>query len=269
MKEKILTFWKNLGGVTGLLHFCVLVLSLFLIVGISKASFQTTVPFDQQVNYLEIQWQVCIALMLIFLLEFILAKKKLHFLRYNFFFLLVSIPYTNVLPYMGWNLSATTIYLLGFIPLIRAAYAVAYVVGWFSYQRATKIFVTYLCTLLAVLYFGSLVFYVSEHGINPLVKAYPDAVWWTAMEVTTVGCSIEAVTTTGKFLSFIVSVSGLLLIPLFTVYVQNLISVIKVKSSKDLHKHEDTSEVPTNNEKTDSAQLKNKTTPISTGVNKS
>lgn len=269
MKEKILTFWKNLGGVTGILHLCVLGLSIFLIVGISKASFQTSVPFDQQINYLEIQWWVCIALMVIFLLEFILAKGKLHFLRYNLFFLLVSIPYTNVLPYMGWNLSANTIYLLGFIPLIRAAYAVAYVVGWFTYQRATKIFVTYFCTLLAVLYFGSLVFYVSEHGVNPLVKAYPDAVWWTAMEVTTVGCSIEAVTTTGKFLSFIVSVSGLLLIPLFTVYVQNLISVIRVKSSRDLHSHVDTSNVPKISEKTDSAQSKNNPSSTSSDANKS
>lgn len=261
MKTKILTFWKNLGGMTGLLHLCVLGLSIFLIVGISKASIQTTIPFDQQINYLEIQWWVCIALLVIFTLEFLLAKKKFRFLRRNFFFLLVSIPYTNVLPYMGWNLSANTIYLLGFIPLIRAAYAVAYVVGWFTYQRATKIFVTYFCTLLAVLYFGSLVFYVSEHGVNPLVKAYPDAVWWTAMEVTTVGCTIEAVTTTGKILSFIVSVSGLLLIPLFTVYVQNLISEIKVKSSKELHSNEDLA----NDQKTgkhDSAQQDKTATPI-------
>lgn len=268
MKTKILTFWKNLGGMTGLLHLCVLGLSIFLIVGISKASIQTTVPFDQQVNYLEIQWWVCIALLVIFLLEFVLAKKKLHFLRNNFFFLLVSIPYTNVLPYMGWNLSANTIYLLGFIPLIRAAYAVAYVVGWFTYQRATKIFVTYFCTLLAVLYFGSLVFYVSEHGVNPLVKAYPDAVWWTAMEVTTVGCSIEAVTTTGKVLSFLVSVSGLLLIPLFTVYVQNLISVIKVKSSKELHNQEKLAKVQNTNEKSDPAQSAPNAAPTSINVKK-
>ena len=73
------------------------------------------------------------------------------------------------------------------------------------------------------------------------------------MEVTTVGCTIEAVTTTGKILSFIVSVSGLLLIPLFTVYVQNLISEIKVKSSKELHSNEDLANEQ-KTEKHDSAQ---------------
>ena len=54
--------------------------------------------------------------------------------------------------------------------------------------------------LLATVYFSSLAFYVMEHGPNPLVKGYGDALWWAFMDVTTVGSNIIAVTPTGRFL---------------------------------------------------------------------
>lgn len=51
------------------------------------------------------------------------------------------------------------------------------------------------------------------------------------MEAITIGCNIEAVTTGGKVLSVIVGVLGLLIIPMFTVYVNNIVSVFHTVTS--------------------------------------
>ena len=45
------------------------------------------------------------------------------------------------------------------------------------------------------------------------------------MDVTTVGCSIEAVTTVGRVLSVLLAALGMMMFPIFTVYVTNLITM--------------------------------------------
>ena len=77
--------------------------------------------------------------------------------------------------------------------------------------------------LLATVYFSSLAFYVMEHGPNPLVKGYGDALWWAFMDVTTVGSNIIAVTPTGRVLSVLLAALGMMMFPIFTVYITNLI----------------------------------------------
>ena len=83
---------------------------------------------------------------------------------------------------------------------------------------------TYLVTLIATVYFSSLVFYVFEHGVNSGVKNYDDALWWAAMDVTTIGSNIVAVTPVGRVLSVILAVVGIMMFPVFTVYVTSLIN---------------------------------------------
>ena len=100
----------------------------------------------------------------------------------------------------------------------------AIVVSWFTYNRAAGLFVTYLIILVSTVYFASLTFYLFEYKINPDVKAYTDAVWWAAMDVTTVGSNIIAVTGVGKVLSVVLAALGMMMFPIFTVYVTNLVT---------------------------------------------
>ena len=65
---------------------------------------------------------------------------------------------------MGWTFSPEVTYMLRFIPLVRGGYAMAIVVGWLTYNRASGLFVSYLTMLLATVYFSNLAFYVMEHG---------------------------------------------------------------------------------------------------------
>jgi voltage-gated potassium channel Kch len=67
------------------------------------------------------------------------------------------------------------------------------------------------------------VFFVLEKGLNPPVQTYPDALWWAAMNTTTVGSNIIAVTRLGQVMSVILAASGMMMFPIFTVYVTNLV----------------------------------------------
>ena len=180
-------------------------------------------PFYEQSVYMKVQLWICALFLADFVLEWFLAEKKGHYVATHFIFLLVAIPYQNIIAYMGWTFSPEITYMLRFIPLVRGGYAMAIVVGWLTYNRASGLFVSYLTMLLATVYFSSLAFYVMEHGPNPLVKGYGDALWWAFMDVTTVGSNIIAVTPTGRVLSVLLAALGMMMFPIFTVYVTSLV----------------------------------------------
>ena len=64
--------------------------------------------------------------------------------------------------------------------------------------------------LMATVYFASLIFFVLEHKVNPMVTDYWSALWWAFMDVTTVGSNIYAVTPTGKILSVVLAALGII-----------------------------------------------------------
>ena len=47
--------------------------------------------------------------------------------------------------------------------------------------------------------------------------------WWAYMDVTTVGSNIIAVTPTGRVLSVLLAALGMMMFPIFTVYVTSLV----------------------------------------------
>ena len=62
-----------------------------------------------------------------------------------------------------------------------------------------------------------------EHDLNPMVKGYGDALWWALMDVTTVGSNIYAVTVAGKVMSVALAAVGMMMFPVFTVYITSLV----------------------------------------------
>ena len=49
------------------------------------------------------------------------------------------------------------------------------------------------------------------------------ALWWAFMDVTTVGSNISAITVTGRVLSVVLAALGMMMFPIFTVYVTSLV----------------------------------------------
>lgn len=210
-------------GLYAFLHILILVLSVFLVVRISIDTFHNE-AFYLEPRFLKFQFWICIVFLFDFFVEFFLAESKWKYIRNRFIFFLVSIPYNSIISFYGWEFSPQITYALHYIPLIRGGYAMSIVVSWFTYNRATGLFISYLATLIFTVYFASLAFYVFEHHVNSLVKDYQDALWWACMDATTVGSNIVAVTPVGRILSVLLAALGMMMFPIFTVYVTNLLT---------------------------------------------
>lgn len=208
------------------LHIAVLVLSVFLVIRISMDTFHGHgIEFYHESSFIKEQLIICIVFLLDFFVEFFMAPRKIHYLLTHSIFLLVAIPYLYIIHQLGLNnFSPKAAYLLQFIPLVRGGYALAIVVGWFTSNRAAGLFVTYLVTLLATVYFASIIFYMFEQNVNSGVTDYWSALWWAAMDCTTVGSNIVAVTPVGRILSVLLAALGMMMFPIFTVYVTTMIT---------------------------------------------
>lgn len=220
--ERLNRIFKN-GKLYSLLHILILLLSLFLVIIISIDTYHNE-AFYRQPEFMKVQLWICVLFLADFFIEFFLSPRKWSYLKTRFIFFLVSIPYNAIISHYGWEFDPTLTYLIRYIPLIRGGYAMSIVVSWFTYNRATGLFISYLATLLFTIYFSSLAFFLFEHGVNPLVKTYDDALWWAFMDATTVGSNIVAVTTIGRVLSVLLAAIGMMMFPIFTVYVTNILT---------------------------------------------
>lgn len=219
--RSIIQHYKHPRLVTALIwtaHTIVLVLSALLIVYISYDTFKE-IPLLQSYNYMRFQLMVCIVFLFDFFLELIFAPDKRKYLAGHWFFFLISIPYLNIIYMCQLELSDNALYFIRFIPLVRGAYSLATVVAYFSQNRAVSVLSTYCVILMSIIYFASLIFFQQERHVNPGVKTYWDALWWACMNVTTAGCSISPHTLAGKVSGVVLAVSGMMMLPLFTVYI--------------------------------------------------
>ena len=102
MRTAFNDFFYEKRGIYGVLHVMILLLSLFLIVDISIDTFNN-IPFISQTSYLKTQFWICMFFIADFILEFFLSKDKIHYLQTHFLFLLVSIPYLNIINYYDFT----------------------------------------------------------------------------------------------------------------------------------------------------------------------
>lgn len=210
-------------GILGFMNYTVLVLSLLLIVWISFDTFKKE-NFLENHQYMTFQFWVCVFFILDFFVELYYTDNKWRFFKRRIVFLLLSIPYLNLINELDIKMSADALYFVRFIPLARGALALSIVMGYVSTNAITSLFASYIVILMAVAYFCSLIFFQREFGINHDVKTYWTALWWTMMNLSTVGCYINPVTVAGKIIAVILPISGMIMFPLFTVYLTNYVT---------------------------------------------
>ena len=206
-------------------NFIVLILSAMLIVWITLDTFNN-VDFLSSHSYMTFQFWVCIFFIMDFFVGLVYADRKWRYFRRRLFFLLVSIPYLNIINHTGVTLTHEEIYFVRFIPLARAALAMSIVIGYMSANAVTSLCISYMTIIIFITYFCSLIFYQREAGVNPEVDSYWTALWWSAMNMTTVGSSIVPVTPAGKIVEVILPICGMIMFPLFTVYLTNYVTGI-------------------------------------------
>lgn len=209
-------------GFVTALHLMVMAASVIMIVWITRETIDN-VSFLSAPGYMRFQFWVCLLFLFDIAVEWLFAPRKLKYLVANIFFILISIPWLNIVEALHLHMSAPVAYLMRFVPMIRAGYVLAMIPGALSANKALSMMSVYIIWVITSVYFGSLVFFVEEHYINPLVGSWWDALWWAALNITTVGCEISPMTATGKVLAIILSGEGLILFPVFTVYVTNAV----------------------------------------------
>ena len=102
--------------------------------------------------------------------------------------------------------------------MIRAAYIVSEITRQMSTNRFGGILWGYISLLFTVIFFASMTMWVDEHMINPKITDYGQALWWAVMDTTTTGSSITPITPVCRTLSFVLSAMGLIMFPVFTLY---------------------------------------------------
>lgn len=215
-----------------IMRLLVFALSALLIVFISIDTFNGT-DFLQNTFYMRFQFWVCVFFIIDFFVELAAAPNKRRYIAHRWWILLLSIPYLNIITAYNVHVTSQELYWLRFIPLGRATMALAIVVGYVSKNRVTSMLSSYIMILVAFVYFGSIIFFNAEHPVNPDVRTYWNALWWAGMDATTIGCDIQPVTAIGKIVSAVLACMGVLVFPLFTVYVTTLVKRYATPASAD------------------------------------
>lgn len=235
--EKQFDFWSY--TLPQFINCFVLFLSFGLIVFISWDTYKGE-DFLKNSFYMKYQFAVCIVFLIEYFYRFSISKHKIRFLFLALPFLLISIPYLNIITTYGVlvnhdmiylhlfgdhyvNIDHKILYYIRFIPLTRALVALAMFVTYMTKDLATTVFASYVLFLVPVVYMSGLIFYIAEKDINSAVKNFWYAMWWAGMDVTTIGCYINPQTYIGMALGFILSLLGIIMFPIFTVYFGNII----------------------------------------------
>lgn len=205
------------------LRWLVIALSAVLIVFISIDTFLQK-PFLTNPVYMKFQFWMCIVFMAEFFVQAYLSGSGMRYVGRNILFLLVSIPYLNVIQELHVDLDPQELYYIRFVPLLRAAFAMAIVISYVSTNKIVGLFWSYVSIVLLSVYFASLIFFQEEGGINPGVPSYWSSLWWCCLEATTIGAPVNPLTVVGKVLAAVLSVMGVVTFPLFTVYLGNIVS---------------------------------------------
>ncbi len=175
--------------------------------------------------YLWLQLIVC----MIFIIDFASALSTRdaggRYYMLNLLLLLISIPYLNILQWIGYTPERSTTIIVAALPLVRSFVAMGVVVQWFINGGVGRLFGAYLFTVVCFTYLAALMFYDYEVGVNPKLNGFGNALWWAWMGVTTVGAAIFPVTTIGKVLAVLLPALGMMFFPVFTIYVTNIYSL--------------------------------------------
>lgn len=219
-------FWRD--KAPQYLNYFVLVLSLGLIIFISWDTYKG-IDFLENPAYMTYQFAVCMVFLVEIVYRFIISTHKLRFSLLVIPFLLISIPYLNIIEYYHINVDRDILIYFCFIPILRGIFALIMVVTYVTANLTTTVFMSYALVLVPTVYMCGLIFYIAEKDINTAIKNFWYAIWWAGMSFTTVGSYINPVTGTGMILDFILSLLGIIMLPLFTVYFGDMVRIYQKK----------------------------------------
>lgn len=191
---------------------------LFLLVAFSWEILQGEHP-RLSPAYLSMQLVVCLLFLVDFLVSWGLSDRRGAFLRANWLYLLLSIPWLNIIDWSGVALTRPWAMVVGLLPILVLVLAVHILLAWIDERRIHRLFFTYLVGALLFTYLSALIFYDFEGAHSGLPDNFGDALWWAGMSLSTAGAPITPTTAVGKLLSVLLPMAGMLFLPIFTTYI--------------------------------------------------
>lgn len=171
----------------------------------------------------ELQLIVCMIFVMDFIVQMMSSRRPGCYFWRNLVILLVSIPYLNMLQWGGAELPKGLYIFLKSLPMVRGMVGIYQLVRLVTPTRVSAILWSYISLIILLTYLSALVFYSYEEVVNHAVDSFGTALWWSGLNVTTVGAPIFAVTAVGKILTVVLPGLGMILFPLLTVYVTHLV----------------------------------------------
>ncbi len=182
--------------------------------------------------YMWLQLVVCVIFIVDFTSALAVRDAKSRYYMVNLLFLLISIPYLNILDWLDVMPSRGVAVVVAALPLLRSFVAMGVVVQWFISGKANRLFSAYVFTVVCFTYLAALMFYDYELGVNEKLHGFGNALWWAWMNVTTVGAAIFPVTAVGKVLAVLLPALGMMFFPIFTIYVTNIYDIKHAKKNE-------------------------------------
>lgn len=223
-------FWTS--TLPNALNILIMILSLGLIAFISWCTFKG-IDYLENNLYMSYQLLVCLFFLLEYFYRLAISRHKTRFIILAMPFLLISIPYLNIIEHYHIGINHELLVFLCFIPIVRGLVALVMVVSFLAHRLVTTVCVSYVLLLLPTVYMCALIFYVAEKDINNGIVNFWYALWWAGMNITTIGCDINPMTGTGMIISFFLSLLGIIMLPLFTVYTGDFLNVFTHKIESD------------------------------------
>lgn len=169
--------------------------------------------------YLRVQADVCLLFLLDFSLGWLLSHERSRYFVRHLAYLLLSIPWLNLVTWSGVELPRTAAVVVGMLPLSLPVMAMYFLLEWIDEIKIHRLFFTYSLGMVLFTYLAALIFYEVEAESNSGLHGFGDALWWAGVNLTTAGASLIPTTAVGKILSVLLPLAGMLFLPIFTTYV--------------------------------------------------
>ena len=205
-----------------LINILTLLASLLLLASLSVEIIYSRELAQFSVAYDWAMFVVCIIFMIDFFALMASSPHPWRFLGRGFIVLILSVPYHTIAQLLGVELGHTMQMLLSGVVMLRSVMAIYITLRWLIVERTSRLLWAYIATVVVCTYFSALFFYEYEAPVNSQVKGFGDALWWAAMNMTTVGAEIFPVTAIGKVICVVLPIIGMAMFPVFTVYVTSL-----------------------------------------------
>ena len=207
---------KSNGEKISVFQLIIIVLSVYVLGSLLVTAF-FALPSELMVLLSYIDTAICIVFLVDFVIRFVRAPNKLHFMKWGWIDLISSIPT------LEYARAGRALRLIRLLRVLRAFRSTRILVKHLYARKAQGAIASALIIAILMLLFSSIAILQVETAENSNITTAEDALWWAFVTITTVGYGDKfPVTTEGRIIAMFLMTKGVGLFGIFTAYVASL-----------------------------------------------